>query len=112
MAADLKYSVLKIGFLKKLPPGSCFSLRRIILRPQAGKGLRQGRGSQDFLSRRNPHSTRRPGKRTLWKKPEDERLIATLIVIGIGISIEAAVMISSGAGGLNIHINKLRIISH
>jgi len=41
-----------------------------------------------------------------WKKPENEWLIATLIVIGIGISVGAAVMISSGAGGLNVRINK------
>lgn len=41
-----------------------------------------------------------------WKKPENEWLIATLIVIGIGISIGAGIVISSGGGGLNVHINK------
>ncbi len=40
-----------------------------------------------------------------WKKPENEWFLATLIAIGIGISIGAGIMISSG-GGLNVHLNK------
>jgi len=50
--------------------------------------------------------TAKSGAEPWWKKPESEWLIATLIVIGIGISIGAAIMISSGAGGLNVRINK------
>ena len=50
--------------------------------------------------------TAKSGDEPWWKSPESEWLIATLIVIGIGISIGAAIMISSGAGGLNVRINK------
>jgi hypothetical protein len=41
-----------------------------------------------------------------WKKPEHEWLIATLIVIGVGIAVGAGIMISSGAGGLSIRVEK------
>ncbi len=41
-----------------------------------------------------------------WKKPEYEWLIATLIVIGVGIAAGAAIMISSGAGGLSVAVQK------
>jgi hypothetical protein len=41
-----------------------------------------------------------------WKKPEYEWLIVTLIVIGAGIAAGAAIMISSGGGGLSVHVQK------
>lgn len=41
-----------------------------------------------------------------WKKPEHEWLIATLIVIGVGIVAGAAIMISSGPGGLSVQVQK------
>ncbi len=50
--------------------------------------------------------TYKSGELPWWKNPETEWLVATLIVIGIGISIGAAIMISSGGGGLNVRINK------
>lgn len=46
------------------------------------------------------------GEDSWWKKPEYEWLIATLIVIGVGIAAGAAIMISSGAGGLSIQVQK------
>ena len=46
------------------------------------------------------------GEDPWWKKPEYEWLIATLIVIGVGIAAGAAIMISSGAGGLSIQMQK------
>jgi hypothetical protein len=46
------------------------------------------------------------GEDPWWKKPEYEWLIATLIVIGVGIAAGAAIMISSGAGGLTVRVQK------
>ena len=41
-----------------------------------------------------------------YKYPEYEWLVLTLIVIGVGIAAGAAVMISSGAGGLHVNVQK------
>jgi hypothetical protein len=46
------------------------------------------------------------GEDPWWKKPEYEWMIATLIVIGVGIAAGAAIMISSGAGGLSVRVQK------
>jgi len=46
------------------------------------------------------------GEAPWWKKPENEWLIATLIIIGVGIAVGAAIMITSGGGGLSVRVQK------
>ena len=48
------------------------------------------------------HSQEKPW----WKNPEYEWLLVTLIVIGVGVAAGAAIMISSGAGGLYVNVQK------
>ena len=71
----------------------------------------QARGKPDPRSGDSPAGESKaartyPGEDPWWKKPEYEWLIATLIVIGVGIAAGAAVMISSGAGGLSVRVQK------
>jgi len=57
----------------------------------------------------SPKETRTPnaysGDTPWWKKPEYEWLIVTLIVVGIGVAVGGAIMISSGSGGLRINVH-------
>jgi len=66
----------------------------------------QDRRSEDFSAREGPATKANSGEDPWWKKPEYEWLIATLIVIGIGIAAGASIMISSGGGGLSIRVQK------
>lgn len=46
------------------------------------------------------------GEDPWWKKPEYEWMIISLIVIGVGIVVGGAIMISSGTGGLSFPAQK------
>jgi hypothetical protein len=64
--------------------------------------------ARDALKAGDPpgQETRDSGTTPWWKKPEYEWLIVTLIVIGVGIAAGGAIMISSGAGGLSVNVQK------
>ena len=68
-------------------------------------------GQQDIRSGNPSAAETQParvhtGEAPWWKNPQYEWLIAALIVIGVGIAAGAAIMISSGAGGLSIQVQK------
>jgi len=73
----------------------------------ANKSSRQQDLRSGGFSAREPQTAQADSEEDpWWKKPEYEWMIATLIVIGIGIAAGAAIAISSGAGGLSVRIQK------
>lgn len=73
--------------------------------PRENSNIPRGAGGRSAVGEARPagsYSSEDPW----WKKPEYEWLIVTLIVIGAGIAAGAAIMISSGGGGLWVHVQK------